>query len=407
MKPADLERAVRFVRHAFEGDAAAAEGVLAAAPALCLSAHVRPGGPAHGRAAAAAGVLLAAGADPRAELARPGRAPLTPLAAAAGMARDAELVRRLLAAGADPEAGGALSAAVRGSAFDCAELLLAHGARVDAPGGDPRGATALYGVLDAAYDPRRLEFLLARGADPELGAGPRGETALHVAARRRRADAVRLLAARGARLEALNRGGKTAYQHAARRGFDDVCAALREAGATDALGPRDRFAVLLVQGELDTARALAAAGDAVELENPEETRLLPDLAGRPARLQETGFLVDLGVPLDARGLDGGTALHQAAWFGAPEAVELLVARGAPLELLCEEHGSTPLGWVAHGSRWSGDAAARQAAYVRAAELLLAAGASLSHPLAPEDDSGAWLLEDASEEVARVLRRALG
>jgi hypothetical protein len=44
--------------------------------------------------------------------------------------------------------------------------------------------------------------------------------------------------------------------------------------------------------------------------------------------------------------------------------------------------------------------------VRVAERLLAAGARLVHPDAPEDDSGTWLLEDASPAVARVLERAL-
>jgi ankyrin repeat protein len=449
VKPADLERTVRFVHSCFAGDLAAAEAVLAQAPALprrsvhaaaacadaaalaahlkedpsraraplppagvtpllalCLSAYVRPGAPRAGRAGAAALLLLDAGADPRAAVARAGKAPLVPLAAAAALARDADLARLLLARGADPEEGGALAAAVRGSSFELAELLLAHGARVDASGGDPRDATPLFTVLDAWYDEARLAFLLARGADVERRAGPHGETALHVAARRRRPEAVRLLAERGADLRAPNRGGKTAFQHAARRGFDDVCAALRAAGATEALAPGDRFAAHLAAGELEAARALAH-GSPVDRDNPEETRLLPDLAGRPERREELVLLLELGLPLDARGLDGGTALHQAAWFGAPDNLELLLARGAPLELLCEEHGSTPLGWVAHGSRYSGGAAERQAAYVRAAELLLAAGASLAHPLAPEDDSAAWLLEDASDEVARVLRRALG
>ena len=446
MKPADLERTVRFVQLCFAGDLAAAEAVLAQAPALprrsvhaaaawadaaalaaqlkedpararerlppagvtplltlCLSACVRPGAPGAGRAAAAASALLEAGADPRAALARPGKAPLVPLSAAAALARDLELARLLLLRGADPEEGGALAGAVRASAFEVAELLLAHGARVDATGGDPRDVTPLFTVLDAWYDEARLAFLLARGADVEHPAGPHGETAVHVAARRRRPGAVRLLAERGADLGAENRGGKTAFQHAARRGFDDVCAALSAAGASLALAPGDRFAAHLAAGELERARAL---GSPVDRDNPEETRLLPDLAGRLERREELEFLLELGLPLDARGLDGGTALHQAAWFGAPDNLELLLERGAPLELLCEEHASTPLGWVAHGSRYSGGAGERQAAYVRAAELLLAAGASLRHPSAPEDDTAAWLLEDASDEVARVLRRAL-
>jgi ankyrin repeat protein len=198
-----------------------------------------------------------------------------------------------------------------------------------------------------------------------------------------------------------------AFQHAARRGFADVCAALAAAGASTELTRGDRFAAHLGAGELDQARALAGDEFPLDASRPAETRLRADLAGCGARRPAVEYLIDAGCPLDGRGLDGGSALHQAAWFGAPENVELLLARGASLEMLCEEHDSTPLGWAAHGSRFSGGADERQAEYARCAELLLAAGASLAHPETPDDASGAWLLASASDAVAAVLLAAGG
>ena len=137
---------------------------------------------------------------------------------------------------------------------------------------------------------------------------------------------------------------------------------------------------------------------------PEEARILPDLAGRGA-VKGMKLLLDSGVEVDARGLDGGTARHQAAWFWQPDAAELAVARGASLQVRGDEHDSTPLGWTAHGSRNSGGAKERGAEYARVASMLLEAGASIADPADPERDPlGRWLLCDASEPVAEVLRR---
>ncbi|MEM7309541.1 MAG: ankyrin repeat domain-containing protein [Planctomycetota bacterium] len=298
----------------------------------------------------------------------------------------------------------ALLKALTGDRFEEAGAVLAAGFDVDTPG--PRDVTALYAVLDAAFTPERLAWLLARGADAGRPAGPHGEAAVHVAARRRRVDAVHALAAHGVDLDARNRGRKSAYQHAVRRGFDDVAEALAGHGCDRALDAGDRFAVHMNAGELDAARALAAEGAIVDPANPEETRLLPDLAGRFDVVEAVELLLDLGFPVDARGLDGGTSLHVAGWFAQPEVIDLLLPRGAALELLCEEHRFTPLGWVTHGSRYSGGAAARNAEYGRCAQALLDAGASLVHPDRPDDLSGAWLLRDAQGEVKRRIEERL-
>jgi ankyrin repeat protein len=110
-----------------------------------------------------------------------------------------------------------------------------------------------------------------------------------------------------------------------------------------------------------------------------------------------------GANLDATGLDGGTALHQAAWFGQPANIQILVDAGADLEVFDPTHSSSPLGWAVHGSRYSGMAAQRQAVYTEAVTILLDAGARLHYPGTPHDDSyRARLIVDASADVKTLL-----
>jgi ankyrin repeat protein len=270
----------------------------------------------------------------------------------------------------------------------------------------------LHELLDWSYGPYgddRLTRALAGGADPNDHRGPGAETPLHVAARRRRRRAAEILLAHGADIEARTAGGKTAYAHAVRRGFDDVVEALLAHGARTDLSDADRLAVAMVEGRLDEARAiLAASPGAARTANPEEDRLLADVAGRPGT-ERVALLIGAGADLTARAMDSGTALHQAAWFGQPDNARLLIDAGAPLDDFDATHHSSPLGWAVHGSRYSGGAEEHQDAYVALARMLLEAGSSLRYPGEADGDGGdsyfQRLVKDATPRVAELLRAA--
>ena len=119
------------------------------------------------------------------------------------------------------------------------------------------------------------------------------------------------------------------------------------------------------------------------------------------------LIFDGDVAIAGGGLAGltlGLALHQAAWFAAAETAELLIARQAPLDVVCNVHDGTPLAWCAHGSRFSGGAQGNPA-YARIAELLCSAGAALAWSGDPDEDPGGRrLVACSSPEVAEVLRR---
>ena len=265
----------------------------------------------------------------------------------------------------------------------------------------------LHEFLDTGYGrlgDATLRTMLRRGGDPDLPWGPHAETPFHVAVRRRRLSAVRILLAHGADIDAKTANGKTAYVHAARRGFTEVCAFLKSQHADCTTAIPDDLAIAVARKDRDTASVLLRTHpEAVRTGNPEEDRLLADVAGR-VELWPVELLLDAGADLAAPGLDGGTPLHQAAWFGQPTNARVLIARGAPLEVFDASHRSSPLGWAVHGSRNSGGARKRQTAYLAIVDMLLESGSQMRYP---EDDSDAYykrLLKSASRQVRRRLQR---
>ena len=264
----------------------------------------------------------------------------------------------------------------------------------------------LHELLDWNYGPdgdEKLRRALEEGADPNAREGPLAETPLHVATRRRRREAVALLLDRGSDVDARTAGGQTAWAHAVRRGFDEVEELLRGRGASTELSDAGRFAVAIVQGRLADARAiLAEHPGAVRTGVPEEDRLLADVAGRGAT-EPVELLIAAGADLTAPGLDGGTPLHQAGWFGRPANARLLIDAGAPLDVFDPVYESSPIGWAVHGSRYSGGAAERQAAYVELTRMLLAAGSSLCYP---DDPGGERYLQRLQRDATPAVRAVL-
>lgn len=187
-------------------------------------------------------------------------------------------------------------------------------------------------------------------------------------------------------------GGKSPQQLAAERRSFRVLEALLE-GATP--GTRLITAAWLE----DPARVSAVLDedpDAGKRLDPREARALADAAGE-GRAETIRLLLEAGVDPMSRGLDTGTALHTACWFGRLAVVRLLIDR-VPLDLPDPEHGSPPLGWALHGAMWC-----RAGDYPEVVEALLEAGADLDRPA---NRGGTSMLAQAGdrEDVKEVLRR---
>jgi hypothetical protein len=267
------------------------------------------------------------------------------------------------------------------------ELLLDRGATV-------RGTNAL---ANAIGDRRKVRVLLEKGdlrpSDPELR-----DSLLYA----RDPAVAELLIEHGAALDARDADGLTPYSRAARFKSEEMMRLLEAAGASTELDPSAEWIVAVVRGDLARAERVRAEHPGLPLRDADAEEL--------PRWASAGYdevvarLLDAGVPLDARGIDDGTALHYAGMWGRASTVELLLSRGADVDVMGgpREHPGTPLGWTVWGSRELPGAGKRTEGYLGAAAALLAAGARVWEGMIEvAADELAVLLEEAAERSGLV------
>jgi ankyrin repeat protein len=302
-------------------------------------------------------VLLRHGADPNTSFLpvdHPNN-PLSCLYAATGLNNNAELGRALLEAGANPNDGESLYHSTEHPDLACMKLLLRHGA-------EPNRANALRHMLDHEHS-EGVQLLLDGGADPNH-TNERGDTALHWAAwRGRSAKIVTLLLDRGADIDAKRNDGRTAYALAILGGQKEIAALLKSRGASTDLSALDQF----VEASASGGQAGTAAPGIAAI--PEYEHLVPHLAAVHNTAAVRGLLA-AGLPINARGEHGGTALHWACWKGYADLVKLLLDHHAALDIKDHSFHAPPSGWLHHGTQNCGEPTGD---YPEVARLLIAAG----------------------------------
>jgi ankyrin repeat protein len=280
------------------------------------------------------------------------------------------------------------------------DLLLANGADIDARDVDHRSTPAAW-MLERKRGAGRFEqaaYLVARGAAVDV---------FLAAALGLTESLESLLEADPALME--QRTGRGDYGEKPPSSFHiytwtigqnlspiQVAAQFQQEGAMDFLRRvvthKDRFLAACAGGRAAEAHELLHAQPRLLDElTADDARILPDAAW--ARNDAAvSLMLEIGFDPTATGQDGGTVLHCAAWQGAPACVEVALRHDGVrplLEVRDRVHGSTPLGWCCHGSRFGGNPAGDYAAVAR---LLLGAGAR------PGPN-----LNDATEAVRAVIR----
>ena len=259
--------------------------------------------------------LLDAGADPNTGFYEAEHQPEptfeSALYGAAGVAHDAGLTRLLLDRGADPNLGGEVAYHAPEGFDDEAMKAVVESGRLTADG----LTTMLQRKLDWT-DLGGVRWLLEHGADPSLPTPPReGSSAVAMAARAGRADALELFRRRGFALE---------------------------------LHGDDAFFEALARGDRARVRAFTAAErrivDRLESVWPGTITTLAG-AGNVAAVE---LALELGFPLPV------DALSVAVWRERTETVRLLLARGAPVSasvLSLAQRALTEMSeWTPHHSR---------------------------------------------------------
>jgi ankyrin repeat protein len=294
------------------------------------------------------------------------------------------ITEMLLGAGAHPDPGQPIGAAITHRDLRCLRLLLSHGARVartwalgSAVYNDNAGAMSLL-----------LEALEASGA----GAAEQATEVLPDAAASASYPVVAALLDAGADPRAASEDGLSALRLAVRAGREDTAARLRTAGAPDDCIDVDRFIGACLTGDRQAAERLVAGHpDLRDRLTDQDQAVIVEAAGsRPA--ETVALMLDLGFSPRARRF-GDEPLHEAAYHGNAATVGVLLGAGADIDARDARFGSTPLAFATVGSR---EQAAGPGDWITTVRLLIEAGASRE---------GVWIPgKPPSEEVMDLLRR---
>ncbi len=322
------------------------------------------------------------------------------------------------------------SAAAHGRTADLKRLLDEDRASVNAPGGDGQRP------LHLAATPEIAELLIERGADleqrdvdhegtpvqhhvnnPEIlrillrhGAKPDIFTAVvlddvDLLRRILKADSkapsskvgappFATVKSNGGHIYAYRLGPtKTPFQLAVERGSQAVLEELQKDSP-----PSRRLVIAAWNEDAETVAALLREHPGVGKDMGADSRSITD-AAQAGKTETVWLLLGAGLDPKAPGLDSGSALHVACWFGYVDIVRLLIPH-VPLDLKDATHGSPPLGWAAHGAH---NCRNERGDYVAVMDALLRAGADAK---APANSGGTSMLDQAGdrEDVKDVLRK---
>ena len=243
----------------------------------------------------------------------------------------AEIIQRLIAAGADPNASDNAGMTATGVAAlsgntDVLPLLNALGARDAAASlGQLDARRALQEAVVRSTNVGRVRLVVASHVDPNV-VDENGRTPLMHAAANENLDILdALLGADGIALEARSRGGSTALLWAVRRRKVQAVDRLLRAGADVRVRNARGDTPILLATRYELIEQIGY-GNAAPLGSPAAEPRVVTIRDREVPIAR--MLLDHGADSNDRDPDGLTPLMFAAGQGRRELVELLLAHGA-------------------------------------------------------------------------------
>ena len=281
-----------------------------------------------------AGLLIERGADPNCHYMWGGQYRFTALTGAFGEGEmgpvnqpphehSVALAGLLLEAGADPNDGQALYNTMFTPGHECLSMLLDHGLNRE------HRNNWRWARKDGVY---------AENPDRTL------DYQLNWAVQKHHVERAKLLIDHGADVTGRTADGKTLFEAAVRAGHPDLARTLAAHGADPVeLDDAARLVGACLAGDAQSARRIVEGNPGlIARVQQAEPDLVVDAAGSN-RHEAVRLMADLGFEL---GRVGDIApLHQAAFQGHLGLAELLLAKGASLNVRDNHHAATPLQWA--------------------------------------------------------------
>jgi len=223
------------------------------------------------------------------------------------------------------------------------KLLLAKGARIDAP--DMDGCTPLFSRW-----PHIVQLLLDHGACPTTGLKGTGTMPLHLAAREGRERVAELLIAGKAPLNAEDRAGWTPLDYSITNNTSRCADVIRRNGGRSGIGEKnaDLYRLLLQSDTATVRKAIESGADVAVRDCYGRTPLL--MAAYLGRKDLVDLFLSKGADVNAADHTGRTALHWAADNRDGKCVQLLIAHGANINARTRTRRETPLDLVLRSRR---------------------------------------------------------
>ncbi|MCR5220169.1 MAG: ankyrin repeat domain-containing protein, partial [bacterium] len=371
--------------------------------------------------------------------------------------KDPEVINALLEAGADINAKNdngetaLMDAALFGDGDNAEKIRALLEGKPDLnaqkTGNWEKGWTALMVAARASEAAKRIKLLLSAGADANIQGGE-GETALIIAARTGKSDAVRVLLAAGANAQIQDKNGHNALWHSrnpnplmrvsqkdsvatvqlleqcgspAQRAANALC---RE-DSPEALAAQadNEFANLCKNGTTEAVRQALKNGANPNAESESGWTALMLAADENGDPEVVGALLEAGADVNRKTGRGWTALLRAVLGNDnPEVVKILLDAGADAKAMLEDESTTALmiaaehhpdavpALLAAGANvnaqnnygWTALWHAAVRGHSEAVRALLAAGANVNIGI---DGGGTALMSAGDAETARMLLKA--
>ena len=348
---------------------------------------------------------------------------MTPLSLAAENA-SAPLIQALLQAGAHPTNAILMTAARTGNG-EVVRMLLAHGADANARESS-LGETALMWAA-AENHPEAVRALIEHGADPNVRSDklvypkdrfglegvttilPHGDwTALMYAGRQGSLEAARALAETGADLNLADPDGTTALEFAILNGHFDTAAVLTEKGADPNIADSTGMAALYAAVDMSTLGEIYGRPGRKSTDKLTAVDLLPILlahGANPNATLKSPTLTRAHTPGEPSLGEGTTPLMRAAKNGDVAAMRVLMAHGANAGLK-QKNGTTALMLASGVGRGNGVFAkdyATEAQLLAAVTFLVELGPEAGVDVNAVNNSGQTALHIAAQASDGIVK----